>query len=195
MSPPAKDLLSQQMSEQDYLESEPFSEARREYIDGSVYAMSGAHANHNLIAGNLHTAFNIHLKGRPCRPYISDMRVKVSGNYYYPDVLVNCPPVNGYFTETPTLIVEVLSKSTRRMDESIKRMAYMQIETLQEYVIIEQDFVKVEVMRRSENWHSTIYFLGEQLTLESIGLTLAVEDIYDGVANGDMSDWLARKAG
>lgn len=195
MSPPAKDLLSQQMSEQDYLESEPFSEARREYIDGSVYAMSGAHANHNLIAGNLHTAFNIHLKGRPCRPYISDMRVKVSGNYYYPDVLVNCPPVNGYFTETPTLIVEVLSKSTRRVDESIKRMAYMQIETLQEYVIIEQDFVKVEVMRRSENWHSTIYFLGEQLTLASIGLTLAVEDIYDGVANGDMSDWLARKAG
>ena len=192
MSPPARDLLANRMTEQEYLESESFSEVRREFIDGSVFAMTGAHANHNLIAGNLHTALNIHLKGKPCRPYISDMRVKVAGDYYYPDVLVNCPPVSGYFTESPCLIVEVLSKSTRRMDESVKRLAYMQIPGLQEYVIVEQDFVKVEVMRRCEDWHSCVYFLGDSVELVSVGLRVAVGDIYDGVDNADVGDWVER---
>ena len=106
---------------------------------------------------------------------------------------MNCPPVNGYFTETPTIIVEVLSNSTRRIDETEKRLAYMQIETLEEYVLIAQDFVQIEVIRKSEGWKSAKYFLGDEVTLSSIGLTLSVEEIYDGVDNADMVEWLKQK--
>ncbi len=96
-------------------------------------------------------------------------------------------------TKTPRLIVEVLSKSTRRTDETIKRLAYMQIETLQEYVLIEQDFVQIEVIRRSAGWLPEHYYLGEEVVFDSIALTLAVEEIYDRVHNEDMVEWLARE--
>ena len=106
---------------------------------------------------NVSVAFANHLKGKPCRAYMSDMKVRIGNGskYYYPDVLVNCPPVHGYFTETPTILVEVSSKSTRRTDETEKRMAYMQIETLEEYVLIAQDYVEVEVIRRAEGGQFT----------------------------------------
>ena len=103
------------VSETEYLAGEKIAETKHEYIDGHVYAMSGAHANHNRLTGNIHTAFNIHLKGKPCQPYASDMKVKVGSKYFYPDVLVDCSNLSddSTFTETPILIVEVLSKSTR----------------------------------------------------------------------------------
>ena len=197
MSPPAvKDYLAQQMSEQEYLDTEPYSEVKREYIDGYVYAMAGAKASHNRIVGNVHGELRNYLKGKPCQPYMSDMKVKVGKKYFYPDVLVDCTnlPDSSVFTETPRLIVEVLSKSTRRRDETTKRVAYIQLETLLEYVLIEQDFVKIEVIRRSEGWLPEHYYLGDEITFESIELTLTVEEIYDRVQNEDMTDWFAQKA-
>ncbi len=111
------------ISEEDYLEGEKIAELKHEYVDGHIYAMAGAHSNHNSLALNISSEFKNHLKGKPCRAYMSDMKVRIANGskYYYPDVLVNCPPVNGYFTETPTIIVEVLSNSTRRIDETEKR--------------------------------------------------------------------------
>lgn len=184
------------MSEDDYLESERTSAIKREYVDGHIYAMAGAHSNHNSIAMNVSVAFATHLKGKPCRVYMSDMKVRIANGskYYYPDLLVNCPPVNGYFTETPTMIVEVTSKSTRRTDETEKRMAYMQIDTLKEYVLIAQDYAEVEVIRRDEGWQSSKYQLGDNVTFTSIGLTVSVEDIYDGIQNKDVSKWLQQKS-
>ena len=183
------------VNEEEYLEGEKIAELKHEYVDGHIYAMAGAHSNHNVLSGNVHGEFRNHLKGKPCRAYMSDMKVRIANGskYYYPDVLVNCPPVNGYFTETPTIIVEVLSNSTRRIDETEKRLAYMQIETLEEYVLIAQDFVQIEVIRKSEGWKSAKYFLGDEVTLSSIGLTLSVEEIYDGVDNADMVEWLKQK--
>ena len=180
------------ISEEDYLEGEKTSDIKYEYIDGYVYAMSGASNNHNLIAGNVFLALANHLKKKPCRPYVSDMKVKIGSKYFYPDVIVDCSNLTGdsYYTEQPTILVEVLSKSTRRTDETIKRMAYMQIPSLQEYVLIEQDIVDVEVIRRTTGWLSEHYFLGDELTLSSINLTLSVEDIYDRVQNGDVKEWL-----
>ena len=183
------------ISEEDYLEGEKIAELKHEYVDGHIYAMAGAHSNHNSLALNISSEFKNHLKGKPCRAYMSDMKVRIANGskYYYPDVLVNCPPVNGYFTETPTIIVEVLSNSTRRIDETEKRMAYMQIETLEEYVLIAQDFVQIEVIRKSDDWKAVKYFLGDEVTFTSIGLTLSVEAIYDGVDNDDMVAWLKQK--
>ncbi len=184
------------ISEQDYLEGEKTSDIKYEYMDGYVYAMSGASNNHNLIAGNVFLAFANYLKKKPCRPYMSDMKVRIGSKYFYPDVIVDCSNLAGdsYFTEAPTILVEVLSKSTRRMDETIKRNAYMQIPSLQEYILIEQDIVDVEVVRRSNGWLSEHYFLGDDITLASIGLTLSVVDIYERVQNGDVSDWLQQQA-
>ena len=183
------------VSEEEYLEGEKIAALKHEYVDGHIYAMAGAHSNHNVLSGNVHGEFRNHLKGKPCRAYMSDMKVRIANGskYYYPDVLVNCPPVNGYFTETPTIIVEVLSNSTRRIDETEKRLAYMQIETLEEYVLIAQDFVQIEVIRKSEGWKSAKYFLGDEVIFTSIGLTLSVEEIYDGVDNADMVEWLKQK--
>jgi len=180
------------ISEDDYLAGEKVSDIRYEYIDGYVYAMSGASNNHNLITMNVSVAFANHLRKQPCRPYASDMKVKVGSKYFYPDVLVDCSNLTGdsYYTEQPTILVEVLSKSTRRMDETTKRMAYMQIPSLQEYILIEQDIVDVEVIRRQTGWLSEHYFLGDELTFSSIGLTLTVEDIYERVQNSDVKEWL-----
>jgi len=119
------------------------------------------------------------------------MKVKVGTKFFYPDVLVDCSNINGYFTENPKLIIEVLSKSTRRTDKTIKLMAYTQIPSLEEYVLIDQDMVEIEVLQRNEGWIPKSYYLGDNVTFDSIGLTLSVEVIYERVQNSDMAEWLA----
>jgi Uma2 family endonuclease len=123
------------------------------------------------------------------------MKVKVGSRFFYPDVLVDChfDESKPYYTESPVIIVEVLSKSTRRMDETTKLMSYINIPSLQEYVLIEQDFVDIEVVRRSEGWQPRHYFLGDQVHFEAINLTLSVEEIYSRVKNEDMLEFLVQK--
>ncbi len=179
------------VSETEYLAGEKIAETKHEYIDGEVFAMAGASASHNRISLNVATLFNVHLDGKPCQPYMSDMKIKVSTKYFYPDVLVDCSGLadDSHVTEKPTLIVEVLSKSTRRMDETTKRIAYTQIDSLLEYVLIEQDFVDIEIIRRRTGWQSERFYLGDSLTFESIALTLTVEDIYARVNNPELVEW------
>lgn len=184
------------ISAEEYLKDEPISEVKRELIDGHVYAMAGASANHQRIAVNILSEFRNHLKNTPCEPFGSDMKVRIDSNFFYPDVIVDCNFDNSepYFTQTPIIIVEVLSKSTRRTDETIKLMSYITIPSLQEYVLIQQDFVDIQVIRRSEGWLPKHYFLGDEITFESIGLTLSVEDIYYRVQNDDVVEFLNNKA-
>ncbi len=181
------------VSEQDYLEGELVTTFKNELIDGHIYPMADESARHNVLTGNFATALHMHLKSTSCQAYALRMKVKVGQNYFYPDVLVDCSDVDGYFTETPTLIIEVLSKSTRKMDETTKRLLYLQIPTLLEYILVEQDIVRIEVARRSEGWQPMRYFLGDEIMLESVGLTLKVEDIYERVNNEDMREWLEAK--
>ena len=196
MSPPAKDYFKQDMTEQTYLDSEPYSEFRREYIDGYVYAMAGATAAHNRIAGNVYGEIRNHLKGKPCQPYMSDLRVKVGRQYFYPDVVVDCSSLSDQstFSESPTLIIEVLSKSTRQTDKTKKLLSYTQIASLEEYVLIDSEIVEIEVLRKHAGWRPECYYLGDDVTFNSIGLTLSVEAIYERVQHQDVADWLAKKA-
>ena len=90
------------------------------------------------------------------------------------------------------IIVKVLSKSTRRTDQTLKRQAYQRLPSLQEYVLIEQDFVDVEICRRTNHWQSEHYYLGDEAYFSSIDLYLPVEAIYARVANPDMQEFLAR---
>ncbi len=184
------------ISVSEYLQGELESDVKHELINGDVYAMAGASANHERISLNVARKFGNHLENLPCEPFGSDMKVKVASNFFYPDVIVDCNfnESEPYFTESPVIIVEVLSKSTRRTDETIKRTAYLNIPTLQEYVLIEQDFVDVEVVRKTEGWQPKHYFLGDDITFEAIGLTLSVEEIYLRVNNEDMTEFLKKQA-
>ena len=183
------------ISEHDYLEGERISTIRHEYIDGDVYAMAGASKNHDRIAGNIFRKFGEHLENTPCEPFSSDMKVKVGKNYFYPDVIVVCEDKteDEYYTESPIIIVEVLSRSTRRTDQSFKRLAYQNLPSLQEYVLIEQDFVDVEICRRDRYWQSEHYYLGDEVYFAAIDLRLPVEVLYARVINDDMRELIARR--
>lgn len=183
------------ISVEDYLTGELNSDIKHELIDGYVYAMAGASANHERISVNVLRKFGNHLENMPCEPFGSDMKLRINSNFFYPDVMVDCRFDNSepYFTQTPIIIVEVLSKSTRKKDTTFKLLSYINISSLQEYVLIEQDFVDVQVFRRNEGWLVRHYFLGDEVTFESIGLTLPVEDIYHRVQNDDMLEFLSNK--
>ena len=183
------------ISVEDYLADELSRDKKHELIDGHIVMMAGASANHERISGNIYRKFGNHLEGSPCEPFGSDMKVKIGSNFFYPDAMVDChfDESKPYYTETPAIIIEVLSKSTRRMDETSKRFAYINIPSLQEYVLIEQDIVDIEVIRRSEGWISKHYYLGDEVTFESIDLSLSVEEIYQRVNNEDMLEFLAQK--
>jgi len=180
------------MTAEEYLAGEEIAKNKHEFIDGEIYAMSGASKNHERISGNIFRKIGNFLEGSPCEPFSSDVKVKVGDDFFYPDAMVVCDDQteDDYYTETPTIIIEVFSKSTRRYDTTIKRTAYQSIPTLQEYVLIEQDFVDVEVSRKKDQWSSRHYLLGDSLILESIGLTIKVEDLYQRVQNEDMREFL-----
>jgi Uma2 family endonuclease len=97
------------------------------------------------------------------------------------------------FSENPVLIVEVLSKSTRKTDTAVKLLRYINLPSLQEYVLIEPDFVSVQMLRRYRHWLPEYYFLDDSVVFESIGLTLTVEEIYDRVDNADMNEFRQEK--
>lgn len=173
---------------QDYLEGELISPIKHEYINGEVYAMAGASSNHNRLVTNLVSEFRFNLKNTSCEPFSSDMKVQVEDNFFYPDVLVVCRhEANDYgVTDAPLIIVEVLSKATRKFDHTLKRQAYQRLPSLQEYVVIEQDVVDVEVCRRSHHWQPEHFYLGDEVNFAAIDLRLPVAEIYDRVTNEDV---------
>ncbi len=190
----ASKLAYNNISETDYLAGELISQIKHEYIDSKVYAMAGASRNHERISINILTRLIPHLRDMPCEPFSSDMKIKAAGNFFYPDVSVVCNDEQGndYYTEAPIIIVEILSKNTRRLDKTIKLQAYKTVESLQEYVLIEQDYIEIEICRRSANWFPARYYLGDEITFESIGLTLSVVEIYQRVENEEMLEYLQR---
>lgn len=187
------------ISEQQYLEDEKKREIKHEYINGEIYAMSGASRNHGILSVSIGRLLENHLDGTRCNTFISDLKVKINTkhntSFFYPDVVVACDNEDGddYYTENPLIIVEVLSKSTRRFDQTGKFEFYKTIPSLQEYVLIEQDFAEIEVCRRNNNWFPKRYFLGDEITFESIGLTISVEAIYKRVQNEDVLEFLQAK--
>jgi Uma2 family endonuclease len=186
-------LKDNRMTVEEYLQGELVSDIKHEYIDGYVYAMAGASSNHGKIASNLARELGQHLKNLPCDVFIADFKVYVNkSKFFYPDVVVTCTPGNGdsYYTEKPLLIVEVLSDSTQRKDRTLKRLAYQSLPSLQEYVLIEQDFVEVEISRRSANWNSQHYFLGDEVYFESLDLKLPIAEIYRRVDNEELRELL-----
>jgi Uma2 family endonuclease len=174
---------------EEYLKFEQNDEIRHEYVAGQIYAMAGASEAHNLIAGNIFALLRPHLRGSSCRAFVADMKVKINlqqGDiFYYPDLLVTCDQDDRekYFKTNPNLIVEVLSDSTETTDKREKRINYQSLASLQEYVLVAQDEMRVEIYRRDDSGNWTVEILGENelLRLDSVGLTLTMADIYEDV--------------
>ena len=146
----------QPISIADYLEGELTSPLKHEFVDGVVYAMAGATANHNRIATNSTGALYNQLRGKRCQVFNSDMKARVrlsrSTRFYYPDLSVVCQPNAGdaTFQDNPVVIVEVVSESTRRVDEYEKREAYLSINSLCVYVLLEPNTAGAMVYRRAD---------------------------------------------
>ena len=175
---------------EEYLAMERQATQKSEYVNGRIYAMTGASRAHNRVVLNLAAALHGQLRGGPCEAYVSDMRVKVSetGLYTYPDVVVACgePRFEDAHVDTlidPTAIIEVLSDSTEGYDRGAKFAHYRRLASLQEYVLIAQDTVRVErYVREGERWVLTeIAGSAEALTLTSVGCTIPLRDIYERV--------------
>jgi Uma2 family endonuclease len=148
--------------------------------------MSGASEAHNLITGNIFALLRPHLQRSSCRAFVSDMKVKVqlptADIFYYPDLLVTCDRNDSekYFKTSPNLIIEVRLDSTETIE---KRINYQTLESLQEYVLISQDKIKVQVYCQDDRGNWTIETLGkdDKLQLNSVGLNLTMTDIYEDV--------------
>ncbi|WP_036277675.1 Uma2 family endonuclease [Methylomonas sp. 11b] len=183
------------ISLEEYLQGELESEVKHQLIDGEAYAMAGASENHNLLSGNIFSELKSNLKGTPCRTFISDMKLRVADDFFYPDVMVVCSDDNAdpYYKTAPTIIIEVLSKTTRKFDQTLKRLRCQNIPSLQEYVLIEQDKGEIQLFSRAHNWQSFYYYLGDQISFASLGISIAVEDIYERVDNEDVLSFLEQK--
>ena len=155
--------------------------------------MAGASKNHQRLVTKLVQKIANHLENTPCEVFNSDLKVRADSGakYFYPDVLVVCEDDNTdeYYTQSPRLIVEVLSNATRKLDNTLKRQAYQNLPSLEEYVLIEQSFVEIEVSRRAEHWQPHFYYLDDTLYLSSIDFSLPVVEVYQRVDNEEMRDF------
>lgn len=181
--------LKTKISIEDYLDGEEISQTKHEYINGEVYAMAGASDRHHRICANLFINLDSHLAQSNCEAFMAEMKLQADEKtFYYPDVFVSCDKVkpSPFYREAPVLIIEVVSPSTRQTDRREKLRVYQQIPTVQEYVIIEQDKMLVELHRRQPDGRWITYFynegdLDEQIEFQAVGLSLNLEEIYNRV--------------
>lgn len=175
-------------SPEEYLRLERSSNVRHEYIDGEIFEMAGGNRRHNGIETNCIRLISTHLLDRDCSVYGSDMRIKIesTGKYSYADAVALCgkeifEDENEDTLINPSLIIEVLSKSTEAYDRGQKFEYYQTIPSFREYVLIAQEPYRVELYVRKES-NIWTYFEYRQpddlLVLDSIDCKLALKDIY-----------------
>ncbi|MDB4940967.1 MAG: uncharacterized protein JWP97_501 [Labilithrix sp.] len=173
----------------EYVQLEARSAIRHEFLDGQVWAMAGGSPEHAGIAAAVVAQLSLALRGEPCRTFTSDLRVRVleTGLGTYPDVTVVCGALErdpadatGNTVTNPRVIVEVLSPSTEHYDRGEKLGHYQRIASLEEVVFVADDRREVELVRRQADgvWARSIVGAGAPASIESLGLSLNVDDIY-----------------
>ena len=178
------------LSVEEYLQFEKASRDKHEYFKGEIFAMAGAGARHNVIFSNFFISVGIQLKGKPCKPYGSDLRIHIPENslFTYPDISIICgeiipSKVDADTAVQPTVIIEILSPSTRNYDQGIKFRLYREIPTLKEFITIDSESIGIEAYRINSqgNWELKDYrSIDETLTIPSVGLSLSLKEIYEG---------------
>ncbi len=188
---PAIDYNKQKISIEAYLEMENAAIEKHEYYKGEVFAMSGAKLPHVKISVNILATLSLKLKGKKCQPYNSDMRVHIESNtlFTYPDISIVCGEVltlnnDEYNALNPTVIVEVLSPSTKNYDRGEKFRLYRDINTLKEYMLVDSESMHVEVFRLNEknHWELEEYNdAGGSIQIKAINENILMAEIYEGV--------------
>jgi Uma2 family endonuclease len=172
---------------EEYLAFERAAKDKHEFIGGKIVAIAGATDRHNVIASNVFGELWTQLKGTRFRVFASDMRVNAKRrNYFYPDIVVTYGERKFEDKKkdvllNPTIIFEVLSKSTKLKDRNEKFESYVLLESLTDYVLIEQDKIKIEYYSRIDdrNWKVRIYAEADkEMIFESIECKLSIADVY-----------------
>ena len=194
MSNPGQRLFSYD----EYLALEAESLEKHEYLQGEVLGMGGGTPTHAALASQVTLAIGPALRNRPCRLYSSDLRVCVedTGLTTYPDLTVICGPLrpaphDANAATNPTVLVEVLSPSTEAFDRGEKFAHYRQIPSLHDYVLVGSEVARVEVHHRlgDGSWRLTAAERGASVWVESLGLDLAVDALYEGIELAPRSLW------
>lgn len=179
------------VSYREYLAAEEQSDVKHEYCDGVVVAMAGGTPDHSRLKSNLLFRLSVALDGKPCRPFDSDLRVRVpaTGLVTYPDVSVICgtfqPDAEDSSAATnPTALFEVLSPSTAGYDHGEKFDHYAKLPSLAAYVLLDHTRPHVDLYTRSSDgsWARRGYGPGERVRVDAIGVSLVVDEIYEGWA-------------
>jgi Uma2 family endonuclease len=178
------------MTEAEYLEFERASETKHEFYNGEVFAMAGATYEHNMIFAGTFGSLHAQLRGKSCRVIPSDQRIRIkTGLYTYPDISVVCGETqfapNAFDTiVNPTVLIEILSKSSEAYDRGDKFQHYREIDTLQTYILISQTKPYIESYTKGADGKWTLTdAVGLEAILEipSIDCTLALADVYENV--------------
>jgi Uma2 family endonuclease len=174
-----------------YLAIERAADHKSEYIAGEMVAMSGVSLRHSVIKSNVEWHLRGQIGDKPCRTHSSDLRVHVGSAFFYPDIVVVCGEpklLDDTYLDTllnPSVVIEVLSKSTEGYDRGIKFMRYAQIETLTDYILVAQDTYRIEHFVRLPDgeWPTPVVITNPKATLkiESLGCSLSIADIYRGI--------------
>lgn len=176
------------MTAQEFLVWDAHEPLRHEFVRGEAFAMAGAEERHVMVAGNVYVALRAHLRGTPCRTFITDMKLRVEAAdcFFYPDVMVTCSSVDAadpLIKREPLLVVEVLSPSTAAYDRGDKFAAYRLLPSLSELLLVDPDSRRCDLYRKGADglWVLHPFEPGQAVRLQSVTLDLGVEALWDEV--------------
>ena len=192
---PAVAYSKEKISIEEYLKLEDTAVEKHEYYKGEVFAMSGSKVPHNEISGNLYFALRKKLQGKKCKPYNSDQRIHIESNtlFTYPDISIVCGQIitlnnDNWNVLNPTVIIEILSPSTKNYDRGEKFKLYRDITTLKEYILADSESIHIEAFRLNANnhWELEEYnSVEEELYIKAIDEKILIGEIYLGVKMED----------
>ncbi|MBW7860078.1 MAG: Uma2 family endonuclease [Rhodocyclaceae bacterium] len=179
------------VSPEDYLAGETTSDVRHEFVDGEVFAMTGASLRHNSVVLNLASLLKARLRGSPCRVFVEAVKLHVARDnaYYYPDVMVACSDkVQGlasdeYVVTDPVLVIEVLSPGTESIDRREKLLSYRKLPSLVEYLMVSQSGHGSTLYRRTSevSWETFEFDFGEDMELSSVEMSIPFTGLFEDV--------------
>ena len=188
---PAVAYSKEKISIEAYLEMENAATEKHEYYKGEVFARPLCNITHNIITRNLLGTIALKLRAKDCRAFNSDQRIHIQSNtlFTYPDISIICGKVitlnnDDYNVLNPSVIIEVLSKSTKNYDRGEKFKLYRDIPTLKEYILADSESIHIEIFRLNENkhWELEEYnSIEDILYIKVIDEKILISEIYEGV--------------
>ena len=167
------------------------SPEKHEYYHGEVFAMSGAKVPHVIITGNIFAALKQKLKGKSCKAFGSNLRIHVKANtlFTYPDISIVCGDIitlnnDNFNALNPSVLIEVLSATTKNYGRGDKFKLYRDIPSFKEYVLIDSENIGVEIFRLNamQHWEPEEYNKNaEGFEIRTVDVFLLLSEVYEAV--------------